>query len=99
MAAERAGHAVEPVSDTEWKREYNGDGWGRATRVPAAPLRPHLRDCVRMTSEESLAERAGVSTRRIGALLRGEQESVSLVVADRLCVAVGLPLSLVYQDA
>jgi hypothetical protein len=50
-------------------------------------------------SIDTIAARAGVSPRRLDSILGGGQDVVSLVTADRVCVALGTTLSLVYPEA
>lgn len=47
---------------------------------------------------EQLAERAQVPSRRIFAILHGEQENVLRATADALCVAMAVPLALLYPE-
>jgi hypothetical protein len=47
---------------------------------------------------EGLGRRAGVPARSITRLLRGESRHVRIDLADKLCVALGLTLALVYGD-
>jgi hypothetical protein len=97
MRADRRGRPKRELTFEEYQARY-GTGFGSATTVPAEPLRELVRRSVQIEGTMELADRAHVSDKRIREILSGH-EQISLVTADRLCVALGLPLSLVYQDA
>lgn len=97
LRREREGRPLPVLSVEEYTGRY-GHGYGQATRLPAAPLVPLIRRALHSETELELAYRAEVSERRVREILSGK-ELVSLVTADRLCVALGVALSLVYQEA
>jgi DNA-binding XRE family transcriptional regulator len=96
LRQERQGRTVQPLSEETYIARY-GSGYGRSTRLPAEPLKPLVRDGVQMWGEETLAGLARVSVKRVREVANGKM-TVSLVTADRLCNAFGLPLSAIYQD-
>lgn len=95
-------------------RLANGDGWhdspapsGRYALLDATPLLIHVRAWLRQYSAEhrcddrgirGLARLSGVPDRRIRALVNGHAARLHVHTADRLAVAIGLPLSAIYTD-
>lgn len=90
------------------RRERNGQGparkppgpWrpGARDHVPVDPLLPFLRERAVNEPIGAFAEDAGVRPNTVEAVLRGETPTILLASADRLCVALGLTLSLLYPD-
>ncbi len=75
------------------------------TLLPAAPLLQPIRSWVRvadvgcangMGGIKILASEAGVGERSLRRLLTGEQDEVSLANADRIALAMGSHLTLIY---
>lgn len=98
----RLHHAVEPMTAEEYAEAYGSGVAGHGHLVAAAPLREAIVNWLasgdkRQRNVRTLAAVAGVSERRIYAALH-EQERVSLRLADHVCVAIELPLSLVYME-
>lgn len=92
------GLPVREISDEEYRKRY-GTGYGRSERVSPEPLLPFLRIVQAEGDVMRLADNAGVSPDLICDVLNGERHPIALVIADRLCAALGLPMSLVYQEA
>lgn len=92
---EAKGKPVRQMSDAEYVTRY-GNGYGKSTRVPAAPLVPYVKHALAEFSENELALFAGVSQKRLHEIIDVEDKQISLITADRLCVAFDLPMSLVY---
>lgn len=95
----------EPPPDPAWNRN------GFARRVSTDPLRPHVAVWLRAYAFEhnlngsgmhagtkALAAASTVPERRIWGILEGETEHTHYAVADRLCTAMGLALSVIYDD-
>jgi hypothetical protein len=97
MRADKRGRPKRELTLAQYRARY-GNGFGASTTLPAEPLRELVARAVRSNGTEELAARAHVSDKRIREILAGSAQ-ISLVTADRLCVALGMPLSLVYQDA
>jgi hypothetical protein len=97
LQREREGRPLPALSVPEYHERY-GRGYGRSTQLPAAPLRPLIERALESESEVELGRRAAVADRRLREILTGKQ-NISLVTADRLCVALGFTLSVVYQEA
>jgi DNA-binding Xre family transcriptional regulator len=97
LKAEREGRPFAPVPLDEYRKRY-GTGDGPHNTVAAESLRPFVVRALRTGTEAELARRAGVSDKRIREIGQGV-ERISLGTADRLCVALGLTLSLVYPEA
>jgi hypothetical protein len=97
MRRDREGRPRKPI-DPEVYAERYGRGYGRIELVPAAPLTPLVRRALTRESEIELAGRAGISDKRIREIVGG-QGNIALVTADKLCVALGYTLSLVYPEA
>ena len=95
---EAQGKTVRQMSDAEYIKRY-GTGFGVSTRVSAAPLVPFVKMWLSSMSEDELGKMAGVSHKRVREIVDDEAKQISLVTADRLCVAFQLPLSFVYQEA
>jgi DNA-binding Xre family transcriptional regulator len=98
LLAERRGRPVKPVSLEEYRERY-GSGWGKSITLPAEPLLPFIRRALRTESETELAGRAGISDKRIREVLNGNVSNFALVTADKLCLALGYTLSLIYPEA
>jgi DNA-binding Xre family transcriptional regulator len=98
LKAEQEGRPFKPVSLEEYRERYGG-GWGRSSTLPAEPLIPFIRRALHVESEIELAERAGISDKRIRDVLNGNAPNIALVTADKLCVALGYTLSLIYPEA
>lgn len=93
--------------DPPWRHP---DGGYVRRRVPTAPLVPVVELWLREYAAEhpaavngrrgvmALARRASVPERRINGVLRLETATTHYVVADRLAVAMGLTLTLIYPD-
>lgn len=90
------GLPVREITPAEYQRRY-GNGFGRATRVPSEPIKPFVEVFIRQFGENEFAELAGVSPRRLRAIV-DEGANISLVTADRLCAFMELPMSFVYQE-
>ena len=99
MRAELRGRPIPPVSEKAYAKRY-GNGWGKSTRVPAQPLRDLIGDFVdgETLVLSRLAQMAGVSDKRLRDLMNG-QRTVTLRNADKICVALEIPLALVYPEA
>jgi hypothetical protein len=97
LRRERAGAAPPPLSVESYVERY-GTGFGKAPTVPAEPLAPLLRSALAEVSEASFARESDVSPRRIRDIVSGVATRVSLVNADKLCVYLGLPFTLIYGD-
>jgi hypothetical protein len=97
LQREREGRPLPALSAQEYRERY-GRGYGRSTLLPAAPLRPLIERALESESEVELGRRAAVADRRLREILTGKR-NISLVTADRLCVALGFTLSVVYQEA
>jgi hypothetical protein len=91
------GLPVREISEREYIHRF-GTGYGLATRVDSDPLKPFVEVFVRRFGENEFAELAGVSPRRLRAII-DDGAAISLVTADRLCAFMELPMSLVYQEA
>lgn len=113
MRQERKGKPVKPVSKRVYVQRFGSGRHSFANTLPVAPLRTVIDAWLptevehQWTTNEhettsagvvQLAEIAGVSARRIGSILNGEQERVSLGVADALCVALNVPLASLYFE-
>jgi DNA-binding Xre family transcriptional regulator len=97
MRRERQGRPRPPVDAALYAVRY-GKGYGRVAVVPAAPLLPFVVYALAHETEAELAERTGISPKRIQDMLNGAP-NIALVTADKLCVALGYTLSLVYPEA
>lgn len=111
LKREEAGAELVMVSEERWKKNQ---GYSTRTekRVSAAPIASliaewlsvgeemgdGLGDHANLNSQTSLAVASGVSERRIGSLLRGEQDRLLIPTAERLCVALGVRLEDLYGD-
>lgn len=93
---ERKGGSLRLVS-IESYRAANPENRGR---VPAAPLVPFLMKLKR-ENHGDLPGLDDVLVRRAYGILEQKQERISLAVADRMCVALGLSFALLYpmEDA
>jgi hypothetical protein len=100
----RKGRTLAPVKED--KRTSAGP------RVPAAPLKPLIEQWVRVWEAEhvthrrketgalkAFAEQAELPERRVWGIMHDEYEKVTLTTADAICVAVGIPYTVVYADA
>lgn len=102
LRRERKGIETKVLSQEQWEKNH---GYNRntkeAVRVATEPLLHHIQKW-RMSDPDNtdnlLAEAAGVSERRIGAIIRREQDHINLSTADKLCTALGMPFELVYDD-
>lgn len=84
------------------------NGVGRTTKLDAAPLVPLIEEWIdryeiehsetphRTPTIKVLSERSGVSDRLILRIRKG-QEKVALDTADKLCLAIDVPLSMIYS--
>jgi hypothetical protein len=97
LRREREGRPLPVLSAEEYTERY-GRGYGNATRLPAAPLVPLVEQALKSESEVELAYRAQIADKRVREILDGKDQ-ISLVTADRLCVALGVALSFVYREA
>lgn len=97
LLQERKGRQLPPLSEGAYARQY-GTGYGRSTVVDAAPLLPLIQHHISMVGGLELARVSKVSIKALERVAKGVQDQISLVTADRLCVAFGLPLSLVYPE-
>lgn len=68
---------------------------GRRGSLPCAPLRPLIEREMLRREVEALASDAGVTSRLIRRKMR-EDDRISVDAADRLCIALGTHLSVVY---
>jgi hypothetical protein len=91
------GLPVREITPEKYVATY-GTGYGQSTRVDSYPLKPFVEVFIRQFGENEFAELAGVSPRRLHAII-DEGANISLVTADRLCTFMGLPMSLLYEDA
>ena len=99
LKREREGAPRPPVRPETYARRY-GSGYGNGAELPADPLRSIVERAIEELGNKAvLARLSGVPERRLYALVNGESQNVSLPVADKLCVALQIPLSLVYQEA
>jgi hypothetical protein len=91
LRRERQGFAPKPVSP---ERYGSPSKWWTLDSEPLAAV---LRDVLAEEDTRSLALRAGVDDSLVAKLVRS-RERVSVDVADRLLLACGLHLDLVYDD-
>lgn len=100
LRRERKGLPVrKPMSEEAYNARY-GTGFGRAATLPAEALRDHVVNAATaMGSREEFARLAGVSDRRLQDMVNGVTHRVSLVNADKLCVALGIPLHELVEEA
>lgn len=69
--------------------------------LPALPLRQIIESCLvlqRIESLHDLATSSGVSRRVIQRVMCAEQPNIHYVTADRLCTALGIHPSLVFDE-
>jgi hypothetical protein len=114
MRAEREGRAVKPVPAEIYEHRYGpSTGAGQSLNIDAAPLARVLRGWVDdegvndhygerhdgLHTSVRLARTSGVSARTIGRIRAGETTRVSVIAADRLALAMGTHLDLIYTDA
>lgn len=92
LRAERNGRPLPPVAPERYANpSYK---W----KVPAGPLREQLREQVSLGEHAALAADAGVSERLLYRLLHENLEHISVVAADRIAIALGLHLDLLYDE-
>lgn len=93
MRREQAGNPTRPVSQKTYIKRY-GRGSYTHDRVAVEPLMPLLlaRD------PRELAESSGLNRSTIDRLLTGRNTDLMLPDADKLCVALGIPISLIYAQ-
>lgn len=79
--------------------QRNGESIYR--RLPIEPLMFNMREYLNGDERtmKNLADAAGVPLRRVQGILNGEFRNVTVTTADRLCVGLEVPLSLVYPEA
>jgi hypothetical protein len=97
LQAEREGRPLPALTPEEYRARF-GTGFGGAERLPAEPLVPLVQRALESETETGLARRARVADKRVREILSGKS-NISLVTADRLCVALGSTLALVYDEA
>lgn len=94
LRAERNGHALPPVP------EHRYPGPSKRGALDPAPVRKLVREWMAAGGLlTELADVARVSERLLGRLLGEEQPGISLMAADRIVVALGLHLDLIYEEA
>lgn len=93
LRAEQKGRPMKPLSEAEYVKRY-GDGKSRAGSLPVAPILELLEGFDTVTAGR-MCDELGIHRHRL--LVGGER--ISVVTADRICVYLGVPLSLVYQEA
>jgi hypothetical protein len=96
LRAEQAGRWIEPVAPEVYARRYGTGRGARQPHLPADPLLPLLAD---VFDPGAIAEAAGLSDSFVERIIHGRIKAVAVPDADRLCIALGLPLTLVYPDA
>jgi hypothetical protein len=84
------------LSQAEYVKRY-GTGTSKTAVVPVGPLVAPLAAYMAEVPETAAAEIANTSPRRIAQILKGEGV-VSVITADKLCVLLGLPFSLLYGE-
>lgn len=106
---ERKGVVPRPLSEQRYRngngRTFYSDGYGH---LPADRLVPFIEDYLhadltladskRQASRRELGRLSGLSDRRIYAILNGEWPNVRRDTADKICTALGVPLTLVYPE-
>jgi ribosomal protein S25 len=90
LRQERKGRASKPVSEKRYVERY-GTGYSSKLTIP---VNDELR---RLVALEVDAYGNRESDKRVREILRGV-DRISLVTADRICTALGVPLSLVYPE-
>jgi transcriptional regulator with XRE-family HTH domain len=103
LRRERDGEKLRLVPKDVYEERY-GVGTHKGTLISTAPLRPFLvRALAEMEAETgmpaaaALAAKSGVSDKRILEIANGREQVAELVV-DRLCTALELPMSWLYDD-
>jgi hypothetical protein len=97
LRAEQLGKPLPMLSERQYIARY-GTGFGRATSVSTEPIRPYVEVWAARIGPTEIERLAPVAAKRIAELLYG-QPVISLVTADRLCTLMGVPMSMLYQDA
>jgi hypothetical protein len=97
LRAEQLGKPLPALSERQYIARY-GTGYGRSTSVPAEPLKPYVETWVARIGPTEIEKLAHVSAKRITEILNG-QRAISLVTADRLCTFMGVPMSMLYDEA
>lgn len=97
LRREREGKPPRPLSVKTYNERYGYD-YGRRAKLPAEPLRNLLIRTMRQMSRAEIERRTGVPERRYFALLDG-QRTVTVSTADRLCVGLNVPLTMIYPEA
>lgn len=93
LRAEQQGRPMAPVSEEVYVKRY-GDGKSKAGSLPVAPILELLAGFDELTAGR-MCEELGIHRHRV----LSSVDRISLVTADRICVYLGVPLSLVYQEA
>jgi hypothetical protein len=99
LRRERAGSPSKPLSEATYLRLYGtGVSKARSKLVPVEPLLPLLSAAVELHGEVAVARASGVPERRLFDLLHRRSRNVSIISADKLCVYLDHPFSLVYAE-
>ena len=115
LRAERKGRSVRPLTPEQYETRYgtaSGDG-RRRSNIDAGPLVRAIREWLDDERDEGvsnngllgihtikgLERRSGVTLRTITRWLAAENPRCSLVAADRVALAIGTHLDLLYDDA
>lgn len=95
LRQEREGR-LKPLSEKEYIKRYGTGQFAQRSRIDAAPLRRLL--CEHVDDLTGFAQSVPLSESAIDRIMQGHTERVAVRDADILCVALNLPVALVYPD-
>jgi hypothetical protein len=96
LRQERDGGRLRPLSPEAYLKRYGTGQFAQHSRIDASPLRQLLCECV--ADLTGFAESVPLSESAIHRIMLGHTERVAVRDADILCVALNMPVSLVYPD-
>jgi hypothetical protein len=96
LRAMRQGEQVRPLPADVYRKLYGTGRGSQQARVSAEPLRELLSEAEDL---EALAEGVDLSESFLRRVRDGYYDAVSIPDADTICIAFGLPMTLIYGDA